>query len=88
MRKATYRHDAGFPVWVDAMPLREFPGTTWAIFDGRSGVGRSRIARVRWHSGRRPGASLPPRRIALITAPGYLSRTPPRHELLVYKRTH
>ncbi len=69
------------------MPLREIPRTIVAVFGSGSGVGRSRMARVLWHSGRWPGASLPPRRIALITAPGYRSLTPSRHELLMYKRT-
>ena len=47
---------------------------------------RSAIARALWHSGRRPGASLPPRRIALITGTR-LSLLHPgnRHEPHMYK---
>ena len=45
---------------------------------------RSRMSSVL--SGRRAGATMPPRRIALITPQGYRPRRGPRHEPYVYKR--
>src|SRR6478752_9932749 len=58
---------------------------TRACAPGRKGSANAPSARSPWRTGRKPGAALPPRRIALITGKAYRCCPPPRHGPYVYK---